>query len=86
MQGNHRDDIERIRPRVGIPCRACRIFPRSLVGVMRTRGPFPAMVRTPTVFSGFDCMSSKVEFISDQGRFVENLGDFTGDSNTMVSR
>ena len=37
------------------PCMEERIFPRSAVGVTRTRTPFPAMVRTPTVFSGLDC-------------------------------
>lgn len=33
-----------------------KILPRSLVGVTRTRAPFPAIVRTPTVFSGLDCI------------------------------
>lgn len=33
-----------------------RILPRSLVGVTKTRTPFPAIVRTPTVFSGLDCI------------------------------
>ena len=32
------------------------ILPRSLVGVTKTRTPFPAIIRTPTVFSGFDCI------------------------------
>lgn len=31
-----------------------KILPRSLVGVTKTRTPFPDMVRIPTVFSGFD--------------------------------
>lgn len=33
-----------------------KILPRSLVGVTKTRTPFPAIVRTPTVFSGLDCI------------------------------
>nr|AFK44450.1 unknown [Lotus japonicus] len=35
---------------------AGKILPRSLVGVTKTRTPFPAIVRTPTVFSGLDCV------------------------------
>jgi hypothetical protein len=33
-----------------------KILPRSLVGVTKTRTPFPAIIRTPTVFSGLDCI------------------------------
>jgi hypothetical protein len=40
---------------VSLPCIQARIFPRSLVGVTSTRTPLPAIVMTPTVFSGFDC-------------------------------
>lgn len=31
-----------------------KIFPRSLVGVTNTRTPLPAIVNTPTLFSGLD--------------------------------
>lgn len=35
--------------------RHVRIFPESCVDVMRIRDEAPAVVSTPTVFSGFDC-------------------------------
>jgi hypothetical protein len=47
-----------------LPCNAWRILPRSLVGVISTRGPFPAIVSTPTVFSGFDCDRTRIHHMN----------------------
>jgi hypothetical protein len=47
-----------------LPCNAWRILPRSLVGVISTRGPFPAIVSTPTVFSGFDCNRTRIHHMN----------------------
>mmetsp|Transcript_45969 Transcript_45969/g.146764 ORF Transcript_45969/g.146764 Transcript_45969/m.146764 type:complete len:368 (+) Transcript_45969:216-1319(+) len=43
-------------PSICSPCIDPRTLPRSPVGVTRTLGLLPARVRTPTVFSGLDCV------------------------------
>mmetsp|Transcript_12010 Transcript_12010/g.50523 ORF Transcript_12010/g.50523 Transcript_12010/m.50523 type:complete len:223 (+) Transcript_12010:1913-2581(+) len=43
-------------PSSGRPCSAVRILPRSVVGVTTTDDALPAIVITPTVFSGLACV------------------------------
>ena len=45
-----------IEPPVDMPWTALSTCPRSSVGVTRTLGTLPARLRTPTLFSGFDCV------------------------------
>lgn len=82
-----------VLPLIFVRCSPSSTFPKSVVNVTSTSGPFPPMLISPTEDSGFDCVLAENMRLTAsacashlEGLIVEEASQRTANTHNDVSR